>query len=188
MSTIKTPILVTEKTPLMSLPLTNHVLDMSAKPRTNINSILVLAGLTMALHPLAAAGPDLTKLPPPAVQTGVTYAADIRPILQASCFNCHGQQRQRGGLRLDSLEAALRGGDDGTVITPGKSKDSLLVLAVAQLDEETAMPPKRSRGDAGGPGGRRPGGKTGDLRGQGGGRGPGGANGPGGSGAMFGRR
>src|SRR5256885_447294 len=115
MSTIKTPILVTEKTPLMSLPLTNHVLDMSSKPRTNINSILLLAGLTMALHALAAAaaGPDLTKLPPPAGKTGVTYATDIRPILQASCFNCHGQQRQRGGLRLDSLEAALRGGDDG---------------------------------------------------------------------------
>ena len=157
MSTIKTSILVTEKASSMSLPLINHVLDMSAVRRNNINSILLLAGLTMALDSLPAAGPDLTKLPPPADKTGVTYAADIRPLLLASCFNCHGQQRQRGGLRLDSLEAVLRGGDDGKVITPGKSKDSLLVVAVAQLDEETAMPPKRGRGAAGGPGGRRPG-------------------------------
>ena len=56
-------------------------------------------------------------------------------------------------LRLDRLEAALKGGENGKVITPGKSRDSALVIAVAQLDEETAMPPKKGPG---GPGERGP--------------------------------
>jgi len=51
--------------------------------------------------------------------------------------------------RLDSRDAALKGGDEGAVIVPGKSQESLLVVAVAQLDDETAMPPKRNRGGFG---------------------------------------
>src|SRR6476646_151813 len=102
---------------------------------------------------LRAEQPDLTKidtskLPPAAKQKGVTYAKDIKPLFEASCFRCHGEERQKGGLRLDSLEAVMKGGEDGKVIVPGKSKDSLLVVAAAQIDDETAMPPKR------GPGGR----------------------------------
>src|SRR5213595_2033335 len=92
---------------------------------------------------LLAAQPDLSKLPPPADKMGLTYGKDIRPVFEASCFRCHGEQRPRGGLRLDSLEAALKGGEDGKVITPGNSKESPLVIAVARLDEETAMPPKQ---------------------------------------------
>ena len=117
---------------------------------------------------------DLSKLPPPAQKQGVTYAKDIRPILEASCFRCHGENRPKGDLRLDSLEAVLKGGQDGKVAIPGDSKHSLLTIAVAQLDDETAMPPKRGpgRGGPGGPGGNR---------GPGGG-GPGGDRGPGGGG------
>lgn len=124
-----------------------------------------------------AAGPDLNKLPPPASKKDVTYAKDIRPLFEASCFNCHGERRQRGGLRLDSLESVLSGGEDGKVIAPGKSKDSLLVVAAAQIDDETAMPPKR-----GGRGGRGGGGGPGGF----GGGGPG-PNGMGMRGGMFGR-
>jgi len=107
---------------------------------------------------------DVSKLPPAAEVKGVTYAKDIRPILEASCFRCHGDQRAKGGLKLNSLEGVLHGGEDGKVVTPGDSKKSLLVIAAAQIDEETAMPPKR------GPGGRGPGGPGG---GDGGGTGQG---------------
>src|SRR6478672_12746523 len=86
--------------------------------------------------------PDLTKLPPAAKQVGVTYAKDVRPLLEASCFRCHGEEKQKGDLRLDSIEAALKGGEDGKVIVPGNSKKSLLVIAAARIDDETAMPPK----------------------------------------------
>src|ERR1043166_9384683 len=107
-------------------------------------SLLVMSLIT-AGWPLLAAEPDLSKLPPPADKAGLTYAHDIRPLFEASCFRCHGDQRPKGGLRLNSLEAALTGGEEGKVILPGESKKSLLVIAVAQLDPETAMPPKQGR-------------------------------------------
>lgn len=101
-----------------------------------------------------AAGPDLSKLPPAADKQGLTYAKDIRPLFEASCFRCHGDQRPKAGLKLNSLEAALKGGEDGKVIIPGKSTDSPLLIAVAQIDDDTAMPPKRGPGGGGGgPGG-----------------------------------
>src|SRR6266550_3128909 len=96
---------------------------------------------------------DVSKLPPPADKKGVTYAKDIRPLFEASCFRCHGNDRPKGDLRLNSLDAVLKGGEDGKVVVPGDSKRSLLVFAVAQLDDETAMPPKRRPGGPGGPGG-----------------------------------
>ncbi|HEV8292569.1 MAG TPA: c-type cytochrome domain-containing protein, partial [Tepidisphaeraceae bacterium] len=109
-----------------------------------------VAGLTIG--GLAWAEVDLNKLPPPASKKGVTYAKDIKPILQASCFRCHGAERPKSGLRLDSLEGVMNGGDGGKIVIPGRSKESLLVLAASQLDEETAMPPKRMPGGPGGGG------------------------------------
>ncbi len=90
-----------------------------------------------------AADPDLSKLPPVSPRQDVTYEKDIRPIFEASCFRCHGDEgRPRAGLRLDSLEAVLKGSEDGKVLSRGHSDRSPLVIAVAQLDDETAMPPK----------------------------------------------
>jgi len=98
---------------------------------------------------------DLSKLPPAAEKKGLTYANDIRPVLENSCFRCHGQQRPKGDLQLDSLESLLKGGKDGKVVIAGGIKKSPLVIASAQIDDETAMPPKRGpgRGGPGGPGG-----------------------------------
>jgi hypothetical protein len=125
----------------------------------NISFILSLAA---AGGSLAAVEIDLSKLPPPAPKSGVTYAGDIRPLFDASCLRCHSGERPKGGLRLDTLESALKGGKDGKVITPGKSQESPLVIAVAQLDPEKAMPPKprggrRGPGSFGGPPGSPPG-------------------------------
>jgi mono/diheme cytochrome c family protein len=126
-----------------------------------MKTIFALPLLGLALIGSAApAAPDISKLPPAATQTGVTYAKDIQPLFEASCFRCHGERQQKGDLRLDSLEAALKGGEDGKVITPGDSAKSSLVIAVAQLDNKTAMPPKRGGGPGGkGFGGKGPGGE-----------------------------
>jgi hypothetical protein len=86
---------------------------------------------------------DPAKLPPPATQKGVTYAKDVRPLFEATCFRCHGEEKQKGGLRLDSLEAVLKGGEDGKVVIPGNSAKSLLVIGASRLDEEFEMPPRR---------------------------------------------
>lgn len=137
------------------------------------NSALLVLGLATAGSYLLAANVDLTKLPPPSDKKGVTYANDIRPIFETSCFRCHGTERPKAGLRLDSLEGVLKGSKEGKVILPGKSEKSQLVIAVARLDEEMAMPPKPKQGRRGGPGGP-PSGASGDGR-------PPGANGPSGA-------
>jgi len=86
---------------------------------------------------------DAPKLPPPADKENVTYAKDIRPLFERSCFKCHGEEKQKGKLRLDSLEAVLKGADGEQVITPGNSAKSKLVKAVAHAteDEDEWMPP-----------------------------------------------
>jgi Planctomycete cytochrome C len=99
---------------------------------------------------------DASKLPPAATTTGLTYAKDVKPILEASCFRCHGEDRQKGDLRMDSLEALLKGGEDGKVVEPGQSAKSLILFAAAQVNDDVAMPPKRRPGGPGGPRGFQP--------------------------------
>jgi hypothetical protein len=127
----------------------------------------LLLGIGLAAASTALAGGrwnigklNVTKLPPASDKTGLTFDKDIKPILDNSCTRCHGEDRSKGDLRLDSLDAALKGGMDGKVVVPGSSDKSLLVLAVSQQDEATAMPPKFKprHGGPGGPGG--PGGGT----------------------------
>jgi mono/diheme cytochrome c family protein len=108
--------------------------------------VLVVLALATTASPLLARSPDISKLPPPAKQDGVTYAKDIRPIFEASCLRCHGSEKPKAGLRLDSLDAVLKGSKEGKVIVPGQSTKSQLVIAVARLDEESAMPPKPKQG------------------------------------------
>ncbi len=85
---------------------------------------------------------DTSKLPPASTKQGVTYAADMKPIFEKSCIKCHGSEKQKGKLRLDSLAAALKGGQDGKVIEPGNSAESMLVHNVAHIgDEDDFMPP-----------------------------------------------
>jgi hypothetical protein len=65
----------------------------------------------------------------------------VRPILAEKCFACHGPEKQRSSLRLDSREALLRGGDRGKVIVPGDADNSPLVQAVRRTGD-LKMPPK----------------------------------------------
>jgi hypothetical protein len=160
---------------------------------------LVFSGLLLAgFHATAQDQPakkwdigriDVTKLPPASDQKDLTFDKDILPLFKASCVRCHGEQKPRKDLRLDSLAAVLEGGSDGKVVVPGDSKKSLLLIAAARIDDRTAMPPKggprRGGGGPGGPGGPPPGGGPGNDAGGPGGPPPGGGAGgppPGGSG------
>jgi len=158
-----------------------------------MKSALILALMGMAAVQLSAATVDWSKLPPAADVTGVTFDKDISPIFKTSCVRCHGAERPKAGLRLDTLEGVLKGTRKGPILTAGDSANSLLVKAVSQLDPETAMPPKphgprgpRSMGTnapamhppEGGPAGSPPpGGPGGDNAGPGGPP-PGGPGGP----------
>jgi mono/diheme cytochrome c family protein len=55
-------------------------------------------------------------------------------MLAQNCYGCHGPAAQQAGLRLDLRQNALRGGDYGPVIIPGKSADSKLIKRVADGD------------------------------------------------------
>jgi mono/diheme cytochrome c family protein len=111
--------------------------------------------LTAALA--AMGGSIAAELPPASKQTGVTYAKDIRPIFEASCFSCHGPKRAKEDLRLDTLAFALKGGEHGKVIIPGDSAKSSLVTAVARIDPDTAMPPPpKGKSKGAGPAGAPP--------------------------------
>lgn len=97
-------------------------------------------GASLALV-LSAAGAG-KELPPASKKTGLTYDKDIKPIFEKSCVECHGDKKQKGKLRLDSLAAALKGGENGKAFVAGKSADSALVKAVARVVEDDAMPPE----------------------------------------------
>jgi hypothetical protein len=74
------------------------------------------------------------------------FREKIAPVLKAECFSCHSAdaKKLRGGLRLDSREALLQGGDSGPAVVPGKARESLLVQAIRHQDE-IAMPPRKPR-------------------------------------------
>ncbi len=90
---------------------------------------------------LAAADVDVSKLPPASAKKDVTYAKDIKPIFEKSCFKCHGEMKQKAKLRVDSLEAVLKGGENAPNVVKGNSAKSTLVHAVARLNADDAMPP-----------------------------------------------
>lgn len=72
------------------------------------------------------------------------FEAKIRPVLIEHCYECHSAKNKtpRGGLRVDSREALLRGGDTGPGLIPQKPDDSLLLKAISYTDAAIEMPPK----------------------------------------------
>src|SRR5688500_10112021 len=83
---------------------------------------------------------DASKLPPASDKKDVTFEKDIKPICEKSCVACHGPEKQKSKLRLDSAEATIKGGENGPNVIKGKSAESSLVHAVGDLlDEDQNM-------------------------------------------------
>ena len=69
------------------------------------------------------------------------FHGDVLPILRDNCFRCHGD-KVKGGLLLNSREAALKGGDsEMPALTPGKVEESELLRRIRSSDPEERMPP-----------------------------------------------
>jgi uncharacterized membrane protein len=64
----------------------------------------------------------------------------VRPLLVEHCQMCHGAKKHEAGLRLDSLDAMLTGGDSGPAIVPGNVQESLLADAI-RYGDTVQMPP-----------------------------------------------
>ena len=111
---------------------------------TRFKSSLLLALLMASLYPMPLPAAD--SLP---IQSGSTthsnvdFDRDILPILQASCFRCHGAEKPQSDFRLDYREGALEGGDLNTNdLVVGHSDQSMLIAYVTGKVRDMVMPPE----------------------------------------------
>jgi formylglycine-generating enzyme required for sulfatase activity len=73
---------------------------------------------------------------------GVDFSLNVKPILESACLRCHNESTSEGSLRIDSLAAALQGGDSGPAIVPGKPDESpFYTHTVLPPDDDRIMPP-----------------------------------------------
>jgi hypothetical protein len=93
--------------------------------------------------PVAAAASKLELDAKAAAGLGI-YKDIVAPILAEKCNSCHGEEKVKGKLRLDSFTAILKGGSEGEVnVIPGKAAESLMMKRIAlPLDDDEHMPPE----------------------------------------------
>jgi len=96
---------------------------------------LAIATITATLTISVAA-----QSPSPAPPGAVDFTRDIQPILQATCYECHGSKKTKAHLRLDSPTGIAKGGETGPIVLPGKSEQSLIVRRILGLDGDDRMP------------------------------------------------
>ena len=71
------------------------------------------------------------------------YRDVIDPIFAASCYECHGPDKQKGELRLDSYELVMLGGELGDTVVPGDLEASELIYRLhLEIDDDEHMPPE----------------------------------------------
>ena len=102
---------------------------------TKIACLIVFAVSVFFMRPQSATSHSLQR-------SSVNFERDIRPLLHARCIECHGPEKQKGGLRLDNKTAAMKGGASGPAIVPGKSAESELIRRVSSADATERMPSK----------------------------------------------
>ncbi len=103
----------------------------------------VLGGLF--LPPARGATIETAGTPPPG-RGRIDFQRDIRPLFEARCYECHGEKKQKSGLRLDRKKSVLRGGDSGKpALVVGQSGQSVLIQKITSADPDEMMPPKAER-------------------------------------------
>ena len=80
---------------------------------------------------------------PALADTKVDFVKQIQPIFEKSCIKCHGPEKQKGGLRLDQKDAALKGGKDAVRSCPGDATKSDLYRRITLPDGSDDMMPNQ---------------------------------------------
>ena len=108
------------------------------RPQLASIEILWLLLACMFCRDVAAAAPKETA-------DAAFFENRIRPVLVDNCYECHSATAKevKGGLRVDSREALLKGGDTGPAVVPGDPTKSLLLRAVRHEEPDRTMPPKK---------------------------------------------
>ena len=70
------------------------------------------------------------------------FEKNIRPLLVTHCYECHSGDEDSGGLKVDSRQAMIAGGDSGSSLVPGKPRKSLILEAVRYKNHQLQMPPE----------------------------------------------
>ena len=88
------------------------------------SSLAALSVILMWVGPgrLRAIPPPRQGCRRPQATASVDFARDIRPILEANCFECHGAKKSRGRLRLDLKAAAFKGGNTGPAVVATRQR------------------------------------------------------------------
>jgi hypothetical protein len=110
----------------MNLPVTRS-------PLAICRLVVATAALYWPVAAVRAAGPEFSP------QQVDFFEVKVRPVLAGTCQKCHGGANHKGGLRLDSRESVLKGGDSGAAVVPGNPNASPMIDAVNYRGLE--MPP-----------------------------------------------
>ena len=100
-------------------------------------------------HPTATApsatGPLSNPVTVPMVAMGdkIDFAKQVWPIFEEKCIYCHGEEKNKGKLRMHTEELSLHGGSNGPLYIKGNSEDSLLIKHILTDDEDEVMPPPK---------------------------------------------
>jgi cytochrome c553 len=103
-------------------------------------------GLACLLSITGATARPLAGAAEPSAAEIEFFETEVRPLLAAKCWACHGEEKQKGGLNLTARARVLHGGDRGPAAVAGKPEDSLLVKAV-RYEDAPRMPPKGKLSD-----------------------------------------
>ncbi len=117
-----------------------------AAPRSQKAAWFLVLALqaTFAAH-AGAAGLSIAELNR---DTPVDFEKEILPALKNNCLACHNTTKAKGGLNLETPQLMLKGGDTGPAVAPGKSAESLVLMAAEHLYPELIMPPKDNKANA----------------------------------------
>jgi uncharacterized membrane protein/mono/diheme cytochrome c family protein len=120
--------------------------DVPATPDSSEPAPGIGSGIPRADAPVAAGADapfEADEQAAAAVDPRAFFATAVLPPLQARCVECHGAEKSKAGLRLDSFEATLAGDEFDRVVVPGDPSESILLeRVVLPRDHVDAMPPK----------------------------------------------
>ena len=111
---------------------------MTCRIGQSASALVAVASLVAVLGILATSATVLAA-EPSAVEF---FETQVRPVLAANCFECHGPKKQESDVRLDSREAMMIGNSDGPVVVPGDPDRSRLVKAIRRQGD-IKMPPDK---------------------------------------------
>jgi len=114
---------------------------MPAKLRSLVGVAPRAKRLASANRPVSMANLPAASASAPATSAMAFFASRVAPIFEDKCVQCHGPEKKKGKLRLDTFEFAMRGGKDGVVVAPGDPNHSELYRRITlPRDNKDAMP------------------------------------------------